>query len=111
MSNLYATGDPTIKASAVVAWNMPSPVNPYDFSEFFLAGLWLLVTGWLIVRSGYFAPVSGYIALIGGIGLIVLFIGTVTGTEPLILATGAPGALIVAPVFWLWIGYTLWTKS
>jgi hypothetical protein len=70
---------------------------PYDFSEFFLSGLWLLVTGWLIVRSGYFAPVSGYIALIGGIGLILLFIGTVTGTEALILLTQAdePSSLLI----------------
>ena len=111
LSNLYATGNAAIKASAVIAWNIPSPVNPYDFAEFFLSGLWLLVTGWLIIRSDYFARIAGYLALIAGIGQIVLFVSTFTGTLPLILGIGIPGAVVAGPVFWLWIGYILWTKK
>jgi len=29
----------------------------------------------------------------------------------LILATGVPGSAIIGPLFWLWVGYTLWTKK
>jgi hypothetical protein len=110
LSTLYATGDTALKASAVLAWNIPSPINPYDFSEFFLSGLWLLVTGWLIMRSGYFARILGYLALAGGIGQVILFVSTFTGTVPLIVGIGVPGAVLVGPLFWLWTGYTLWTK-
>ena len=41
---------------------------------------------------------------------MLLFLGNVTNTSALILATGVPGSTIVGPLFWLWVGYTLWTK-
>jgi hypothetical protein len=111
LSHLYATGNTALKASAVLVWNIPSPVNPYDFAEFFLSGLWLLVSGGLIARSGYFPRILAYLALLAGVGQILLFISTFTATLPLILGIGGVGAIIVGPAFWLFVGYTLWTKK
>ena len=111
LSQVYATGDAALKASAVLAWNSPSPVNPYDFAEFFLSGLWLLITGGLILGSSFFARIVGYLALLAGVGQILLFISTFTGTLPLILGIGGIGAIIVGPLFWFLVGYTSWTKA
>jgi len=47
----------------------------------------------------------------GRFGVILLFIGTATGTLFLVLATGVPGSAVIGPLFWLWVGYTLWTKA
>ncbi len=110
MSALYARNDPALQAAAVVVTYAPSPVNTFGFSKFFLSGLWLFVTGALMVRSGYFPRTLGYLALIAGVGVILLFIGQATGTLTLILAVGVPGSAVVGPLFWLWVGYLLWRK-
>jgi hypothetical protein len=53
----------------------------------------------------------GYLALVAGIGQLALFVSTFTGTLPLILDIGVPGAVVVGPLFWLLIGSTLWRKA
>ena len=90
---------------------MPTQLDPYGFTKFFLSGIWLLITGVLMIRSRYFALALGYLSLVAGIGVILLFIGTATNTLALILGTGVLGSAVIGPIFWLWVGYTLWVKS
>ncbi len=111
LSALYARNDPAIQAAAIVLTHAPSPVNTFGFSKFFLSGLWLVVTGALMLRSAYFARALGYLALAAGIGVILLFIGQASNSLQLILATGVPGSAVIGPLFWLWVGYTLWRKE
>src|ERR1700730_12561505 len=111
LSHLYATGDTAVKAYAALSWNAPSPINPYDFVEFCVSSLWLLVTGALIIRTVSFRDVVGYLALVAVIGQFALFVSTFTGTLPLMLGIGVPGAVVVGPIFWLLVGATLWTKA
>jgi Domain of unknown function (DUF4386) len=111
LSGLYAGGDAAVKAYATLSWNAPSPINPYDFVEFCLSGVWLLLTGVLIVRTGSFPHFLGYLALVAGIGLLALFVSTFTATFPLILGIGVPGAVIVGPLFWLFVGATFWRRA
>jgi len=94
----------------VVVGYVPSPLDPSSFSKFLLSGIWLLVTGTLMLRTSSFARGLGYLALAAGVGVILLFIGTATGTLFLVLATGVPGSAVIGPLFWLGVGYTLWTK-
>lgn len=111
LSALYARNDAAIQAAATVVAYIPSPLDPSSFSKFFLSGRWLLITGVLMLRTSYFARGLGYLALAAGIGVILLFIGTATGTLFLVLATGVPGSAVIGPLFWLWVGYTLWKKQ
>lgn len=111
LSTLYVNGNAATKASVLVVGSIPSPLDPYGFTKFVLSGLWLLITGMLMLRSGYFARPLAYLTLVAGIGVILLFIGNATNTSALILATGVPGSAIIGPLFWLWVGYTLWTKE
>jgi hypothetical protein len=117
MSGLYVNAPPAgvtadaIKGGAVALGNLPSPLDPYGFSKFILCGIWLLVTGALLLRSQAFVRWLGWLAVVGGVGLLLLFIGNVTGTKALLLATGVPGTVIIGPLFWLVVGYSLWTKS
>ncbi|HKZ86057.1 MAG TPA: DUF4386 family protein [Anaerolineae bacterium] len=110
LSALYARNDAAIQAAAVVVGYVPSPLDPSSFSKFLLSGIWLLVTGTLMLRTSSFARGLGYLALAAGVGVILLFIGTATGTLFLVLATGVPGSAVIGPLFWLGVGYTLWTK-
>jgi hypothetical protein len=108
LSALYDGGDAATQAAAVVLAQLPSPVDPFSFSKFFLTGLWLLVTGWLMLVSASFPRLLAYVALAAGAGVLLLFVGTVTGTAALIFATGVPGSAVVGPLFWLWTGWALW---
>jgi Domain of unknown function (DUF4386) len=113
LSHLYVTNasNSALQQAAVAIGTVPSPLDPSGFTKFFLSGLWLLITGVLMIRSRYFALALGYLALIAGIGVLLLFIGIATNTTSLIYGTGVSGAAVVGPIFWLWVGYTLWTKA
>lgn len=110
LSDLYIHGNAATQASVLVAGSLPSPLDPFGFTKFALSGLWLLITGMLMLRSRFFPRPLGYLTFIAGIGILLLFIGNVTNTSALILSTGLPGSAIIGPLFWLWVGYTLWTK-
>ncbi len=109
-SDLYVHGNTATQASVLVVGSSPSPLDPYGFTKFVLSGFWLLITGMLMLRSRYFARPLGYLTVVAGIGVLLLFVGNVTNLSVLILATGLPGSAIIGPLFWLWVGYTLWTR-
>jgi hypothetical protein len=111
LSELHVKGDAAQQAAAVVVGSLPSAIDPSSFVKFFLSAVWLLVVGWLMLRSEYFPRALAYLALAAGLGEILLFVGTVTGTLFLILATGVPGTVLIGPLFWIWVGFTLWTKE
>jgi hypothetical protein len=111
LSDLYVHGSAATQAGVLVVGALPSPLDPFGFTKFVLSGFWLLITGVLMLRSTYFARPLAYLTLVAGIGVLLLFIGNVTSTSALILATGVPGSAIIGPLFWLWVGYTLWTKK
>jgi hypothetical protein len=64
-----------------------------------------------MVRAGSFPPLLDYLAMAAAAGVLPPFVGTVTNTAGLILATGVPGAAVVGPVFWLWTGAALWSGA
>ncbi len=111
LSNLYLQGNAATQASVLVVGSLPSPLDPFGFTKFILSGFWLLITGVLMLRTAYFDRALAYLTLVAGLGVLLLFVGNVTNTSALILATGVPGAAIIGPLFWLWVGYTLWTKQ
>ncbi len=111
LSNLYLQGNAATQASVLVVGSLPSPLDPFGFTKFILSGFWLLITGVLMLRTAYFDRPLAYLTLVAGLGVLLLFVGNVTNTSALILATGVPGAAIIGPLFWLWVGYTLWTKQ
>ncbi|GAC1345996.1 MAG: hypothetical protein NVSMB27_08900 [Ktedonobacteraceae bacterium] len=111
LSGLYSQGNAATQAGVLVVGSLPSPLDPYGFTKFVLSGFWLLITGGLMLRSRYFARPLAYLTLVAGIGVLLLFIGNATNTTFLILATGLPGSAIIGPLFWLWVGYTLWSKQ
>jgi len=111
LSNLYVQGNAATQAGVLVVGSLPSPLDPFGFRKFVLSGLWLLITGVLMLRTSFFARPLAYLTIVAGIGVLLLFVGNVTNTSALILATGVPGSAIIGPLFWLWVGYTLWTKQ
>lgn len=111
ISSLYVHGSAATQASVLAIGSMPSPIDPFGFTKFVLSGIWLLITAMLMLRTSFFPRPLAYLTIVAGLGVILLFIGNATSTSALILATGIPGSAIIGPLFWLWVGYTLWTKE
>jgi hypothetical protein len=108
---LADTGDTALEAAAVALLNAPSPADPSSFGRYFIAGVWLLVTGALMVRSRVFPDRLGWLAAAAGVGSLLFFLGQVFGVPVLSFATGLAGSAVVGPVFWVWLGVVLWRQA
>ena len=84
-----------------------SPTDPRGFATFGLAGLWMLVVRLALWGRPDLRAVYKRIAVVGGVDLIVLFVATVVGSEPLILLTGGLASVVLGPVFWAMTGRLL----
>jgi hypothetical protein len=85
-----------------------SPVDPRGLATFGLAGLWAFTLG-LEIRSGNSALPGGlgWLAIVAGLDLMLLFVATVAGSEPLVLASGGLASVILVPGLWIWTGRSL----
>lgn len=87
-----------------------SPVDPRGFLTFAIAGLAAIVLSWLIVNSAALPRMLGYLGIISGVLLILLYIAYMVILDAtnaivliLVLLSG-----IVQPVWYLWLGWSLW---
>jgi hypothetical protein len=94
--------------------SLPSTLDPYGFTRLVLSGIWLQVTGLLMVRSLRFPRLLGYLGFFSGFGTMVLFLATIAERPPRSMLTtvimdilAVPGA-ICAPLFWLGTAFSLW---
>lgn len=88
-----------------------APSDPFGVFRFGLAGVALFVVGWLIVRGGALPRGLGYLAEAGGILLVLVYLGRLTGViDPATRITVLPPVLygiVIHPWFYVWLGLTL----
>ena len=97
-------------ATAGVASQAPSQVDPRGLLTFGVWGIGLLIVGWLITHSPRFPKGLGYVAYLSGVLSIVLYLGRLillTPTNPLILAPAILNGFIVNPAWYIWLGTAL----
>lgn len=96
---------------AAVAADLPSQIDPRGLLTFGVAGLAVLVVGWLIVaRDGRFPVRLGYLGLLFGVLLVLTFLGRLVvldPTSPLVLVPAGLAGFIAGPLWYLWIGLEL----
>jgi len=107
LTRLYYLGDPLMRAAALAVDAIPAPLDPNGFSRYVLTGVWLVVNGVLMTSSPYFPLALAYLAVASGLGLFILFLGNVVERPAVMGWVGVPGAVLVGPLFWAWVGYTL----
>jgi hypothetical protein len=85
--------------------------DPYGAFRFGLLGLALLIVAWLIRRGGALPRGLGYVAALGGVLLVIVYLGRLTGViDPATEATVIPPVLyglVVHPLFYVWLGVSL----
>ena len=94
--------------SSAPAAELPNPVDPRGLLTFGLAGVALLIGGWLIVRGGVQLPKGlGYLALLAAGLLVVLYVGRLVifdPRSPLIVVPALLSGFLVNPALYLWLG-------
>jgi hypothetical protein len=89
---------------------IPNPIDPRGLLTFGVAGVALLVVGWLVVRGRRFPIVVGYLAYLSAILLVVLYLGrliVLDPTNPVILLPALLNGFLINPAFYLLVGMSL----
>lgn len=88
-----------------------TPADPLGILRFGLAGVVLLILGWLIVRGGQLPRSLGYLAYFGGALLVFIYVGRqfnfITPAEKVSLIPPFLYGFIVHPLFYVWLGREL----
>src|SRR3712207_6088441 len=91
--------------------DLPNPVDPRGLLTFGVAGIALLVVGWLIGRGRRLFPRGlGYLAYVSAVLLFALYLGrliVLDPTNPLILVPALLNGFLINPIFYLWLGLAL----
>ena len=90
--------------SIIKTTNFFVSIDPHMWLSFGLVGVWVLVISWLLLRKKVLSRLFGYI----GIAIFVLYflveLGTVFKNELLISVSAGLGAIILAPIWYIWLG-------
>jgi hypothetical protein len=89
---------------------LPSPIDPRGLLTFGVAGLAVLVAGWLMRRHPQFSRGFTTLTFVLGVLLIVVYLGrliVLTPSSPLVLLPAALTGFVVNPLWYLLLGLAL----
>ena len=96
---------------AAVNLDLPSQIDPRGLLTFGVAGLGLWVIAWLILRGGQFSKWLGYLGYVTAALLIIIYLArliVLDATSPLVLAPALLAGFVASPVWYVWMGVSLW---
>ena len=99
---------------AAVNLDMPSQIDPRGMLTFGIAGLGLWAMAWLMLRGGQFPRGLGYLGYVTAVLLIVVYLArliVLDASSPLVLAPAALAGFIANPVWYVWLGLSLWRNT
>lgn len=100
-----------LREHAAVDPNLPAAMDPRGLLTFGASGIGLWVFAWLIVRSKQLPQRLGYLAYTVAALQIILYLGRLIvfdAKNPVIVIPALLAGFIATPVFYLWLGITLW---
>jgi hypothetical protein len=98
LAHRFATGDATVRAVVTVSHAAPSPVDPRGIMTFGVAGVVAIALGVAVSST---RPALARVGVAYGVDLIMLFVATATGLNPLVLITGGLASLVLGPIWWV----------
>jgi hypothetical protein len=91
--------------------NLPSQIDPRGLLTFGVSGIAFLIIAWLIVRGGQLPKALGYLGSLLGVLLILVYLGRLiilSPSNPALLGAAGLTGFIVSPLWYIWLGVTLW---
>jgi len=92
--------------------NLPSAVDPRGLLTFGVTGIGVIILAWLIGKGGQFPRGLGYWGYLLGILLVVLYLGRLIILDPknpLIAVDALVCGFVLSPVWYIWLGWALWS--
>ena len=105
MAATYATGDAATKI-ATEATHFSVDLDPHGWLAFGTVGLWILVVNLLALRGNSWPKILCYIGIVGAIAYWLVIAGNVFQMY-LLNSIAAAAAIVIGPVWYIWIGLRL----
>ena len=105
LAQRYRAGDSAIRASVIVAHQLPSPVDPRGLFTFGATGL---IVATLALAARRSAPRLARLGLVLGADMVALFVATAAGVNAAVLVTGGLASVVLGPAWWLGAARMLW---
>jgi len=96
---------------AAVDPNLPSAMDPRGLLTFGVTGLGLWVFAWLILKSGQLPRGLGYLGYLVAALQIILYLGRLIvfdAKSPVIVIPALVAGFLATPIFYVWLGVSLW---
>lgn len=106
--------NPVALVSQAAAAGVPNAIDPRGVLTFGAGGISLFVFAWLIGRSRQFSQGLMYLGYLAAALLVLLYLGRLIvyiPTNPLILIPAVLSGFLVNPIWYIWLGLTLWRGS
>ena len=101
----YLEGDAATKAAIEVSG--PFSLDPQGWLGFGAVGLWVLVVSLLALRAGTWPKLLAYVGIAVAVAYWFVAAGFVLNLETLIAVAAGLGGVILAPIWYIWIGLRL----
>jgi len=92
--------------------NLPSAVDPRGLLTFGITGIGVIILAWLIGHSRQFPRALSYWGYLLGVLLLVLYLGRLIILDPknpLIAVDALVSGVVLNPVWYIWLGWALWS--
>lgn len=91
--------------------SLPSQIDPRGLTTFGIMGIGLLVIAWLMGRGGGFPKNLSYLGYLLAILFLILYLARLiilNPANPVLLVPVLVTGFVVNPVWYVWLGLTLW---
>ncbi len=106
----YVKGDAAVKAALTVPGAI-TELDPQGWLEFGAVGLWILVVSLLALRGGTWPKPLAYVGIGFAIGYWLVVAGAVLQIQLLTAIAAGVGAVILGPIWYIWLGLRLRNAS
>ncbi len=99
---------------ATIPTDVPNAIDPRGILTFGIAGLALLVVARLMTRGAGFPGGLAVLGYLSGILLVVIYLArliVLDAASPLVLGPAALEGFVVNPVWYIWVGLSLWRMA
>lgn len=103
LARAYVEGDAVTKT--VIELSGPYSLDPQGWLGFGAVGLWVFVVSLLARRAGIWPRLLTYIGTATGLAYWLIVVGFVFNQEMLFTIGAALGGIILAPIWYIWVGF------
>lgn len=102
LARAYVEGDAVTKT--VIELSGPFSLDPQGWLGFGAVGLWVFVVSLLALRAGSWPKLLAYVGIATAVAYWLIVVGFVFNQEMLFTLGAALGGIILAPIWYIWVG-------